>query len=72
MKTILHKSSSMFRPGVVSHGMLAVAGGLLFGVMVMGYGYFHQNKIGLYVGLAVIVAGVLNGIVQILIHDNRQ
>jgi len=70
MRTTFNRSSSIFRRGIVSWGQLAVAGVLLFGVMMTGHSYFHQNKIGLYIGVVVIMAGLLNGIVQILVHGN--
>jgi len=71
MRTTFRKSSPILKRGVVSRGELAVAGVLLVGVTVLWYGYFQQNKIGLYVGLAVILAGVLNGIVRILSRASR-
>ena len=60
------KSSSTSHGGAVSAGHLAVASVLLVGILVMGYGYFERNTFALYVGLAVILAGVLNGLVRIL------
>ena len=71
MRTTFDRSSPAFNRRVVSGGQLAVAGVLLVGVIVLGYGYFEQNKIGFYVGLAVILAGVLNGLVQILASGGR-
>ena len=47
-------------------GFLGLAGFLLAGVLALAYGYFRQNAIGLYGGLVLILAGVLNGVVWIL------
>lgn len=71
MRTSVNRSSRTSRRGISSKGQLALAGVLLLGVFVMGYSYFQQNKIGFYVGLLVIVAGVLNGVVQIVLRGNR-
>jgi len=60
------KSLPTFNRGVISGAQIVVAGVLLVGVVILGYGFFEQNTIGLYVGLVVILAGVLNGLVRIL------
>ncbi len=65
------KTSPPSKGGAVSAGQIAVACVLLIGVLVLGYGYFEQNTIALYVGLLVILAGVLNGLVRILMHGNQ-
>jgi len=71
MRTTFGELSPISERGVVSRGQLAAAGVLLVGVIVLGYGYFQQNKIGLYGGLAVTLAGALNGLVQILTRGGR-
>jgi len=71
MRTTFKKTSPTFRPGVVNKGQLGVAAVLLLGVIVLGYGYFQHSRAGSYVGLAVILVGVLNGVIQILVRDNR-
>ncbi len=50
---------------------LVIAVVLLLGIMVLAYGYFYESKIGLYVGLLVTAAGVLVGILQIILRCNR-
>ncbi len=65
------KSSPTSPGGAVSAGQIAVACVLFVGVVVLGYGYFEQSRIALYVGLAVILAGVLNGLVRILARGNK-
>lgn len=60
------KSPSVPRRGGVGKGWIVVASVLLVGVMVMGYGYFQQSEAGLYAGVAVIVAGVVTGLVRLL------
>ena len=59
-------SRQTVRGNIVSQGQIAVAGVLLVGVVALGYGYFAQNRIAFYAGLALTLAGVLNGLVQIL------
>jgi len=44
---------------------------LLLGIMVLAYGYFYGSKIGLYVGLFLTAAGVLVGILQMVIRSSR-
>lgn len=70
MRTSENRPSRASRRGIASKGQLALAGILLLGVIVMGYGYFQQNEIGFYIGLVVVVAGVLNGVVQIVLRGN--
>ena len=48
-----------------------IAAVLLLGIMVLTYGYFNENKIGLYVGLLVTAAGVLVGVLQIILRSSR-
>ena len=55
----------------MSVGVLIVATVLLAGLIITGYGYFEQDKVSLFIGLVVIVAGVLNGVVRMLVHGNR-
>lgn len=43
---------------------------LLFGVLSMAYGYFQDNQLMLYVGLAVTALGALNGIIFSVILSN--
>ena len=56
------------KPSRVTNGQLVLAAVLLLGLLLVAYGYFQQNTIGLYVGLLIIVAGVLNGVLQIIQH----
>ena len=71
MRRRVSESTPSAGRAIASKGQLALAGVLLLGVVVMGYGFFQQNKIGLYVGLLVIVAGVLSGVVQIVSRGIR-
>jgi hypothetical protein len=50
---------------------LVIAVVLLLGIMVLAYGYFYESKIGLYVGLLLTAAGVLVGILQIILRGNK-
>ena len=50
---------------------VAIAVVLLLGIMVLAYGYFNESKIGLYVGLLVTAAGVLVGVLQMVIRRSR-
>lgn len=71
MLATFRKTSPTFKRVVISKGQLAVAGVLLVGVIVLGYGYFQLNKVGFYLGLIVILAGVLNGLMHIMTRRNR-
>ncbi|RMF99868.1 MAG: hypothetical protein D6741_07740, partial [Planctomycetota bacterium] len=71
MRTTSGNSSATSEAGVVSKRRLAIAALLLVGVTVLGYGYFDHSRIGLFVGLVVVLAGVLNGIIQIVSSDDR-
>jgi len=71
MRTSVSGSSQSVMRGIASKGQLALAGVLLLGVVVMGYGYFQQNKIRLDVGHLVIVAGLLSGVVHIVSCGKR-
>ena len=44
---------------------------LLLGIMVLAYGYFYGSKIGLYVGLLLTTAGVLVGVLQMVIRNSK-
>jgi hypothetical protein len=44
---------------------------LLLGVLVMGYGYFHQSMPAIYLGLGVIGAGVIYSLVRILMYSDQ-
>jgi len=61
-----HPSSSM--RGIADRGWIAVAAILLTGLITIAYSYFHQNRIGLVVGLVMTAAGVLNGVIHGLRH----
>ena len=50
---------------------VAIAVVLLLGIMVLAYGYFYESKIGLYVGLLLTAAGVLVGVLQMVIRNSR-
>ncbi len=71
MRTTFSTSLSTSNRSFVRGGQLVVACVLLVGVIVLAYGYFEQNNVGIFVGLAVILAGVLNDLVRILTHGNR-
>jgi len=71
MQTVSNNPFLNFRSSVVSKGELLISTVLLVGVIIMGYGYFRQNKASLYVGLVVIFAGILTGVLQILTRDNK-
>ncbi len=71
MRMRLSKSVPTFRERAVSPGLLIVAIVLLVGVMVLAYGFFQQSRVGLGVGLVVILAGALNGVLKILARHNR-
>ena len=70
MRTAFGRFSQSDRRRTTDVGQLAVAGVLLVGVIVMAYGYLHETKIGLYLGLVLVVAGVLTGVVHILGRGN--
>ncbi len=66
------KNTSLgFESGVVSHGQLGVAALLLVGVILLGYGSFQQSWVALYVGVAVVLAGVLGGMIQVVVRHSR-
>jgi len=58
-------------PSSVTRGQLVMATVLLLGILEIGYGYFQQSKIGLYVGLLITAAGVLNGVLQIVMQGHK-
>jgi len=41
---------------------------LLVGVLLMTYGHLHENGLVLFAGLAVTLAGVLTGVIRIVIR----
>ena len=47
-------------------GIIAMALVCLVGIIVLSAGYFSGNRIALYAGLLITLAGVLTGIVQIV------
>jgi len=59
MRTTLKRSRA-------TKGQLYLAVVLLLGLLLVGYGYFQESKIGLWIGLLVIVAGVLKGVMHIV------
>jgi len=65
MRTTLSRSSPAGRR-VAGKGQLLVALVLLVGLCVLAFGFFEDNKVVLYAGLVVTLAGVLNGVIQIL------
>lgn len=71
MRKTTNRFSSTFKSGKVSPGQLVVAGVLLIGLLVLSYGYFQQNTVGFYMGLLLIVAGVLNGVVLLVTGSNK-
>jgi len=52
----------------ITRGQLGTATVVLIGVLMLTYGYFHPSKIGLYAGLFVTAAGVMMGVLQVVIH----
>ena len=46
----------------------ALATVLLIGILILAYGYYQQSHIAFYLGLIVIVAGVLSGILRIILR----
>lgn len=38
---------------------------LLVGLVILGYGYYLENRVAFYLGLMVTVGGVLTGIIQL-------
>ncbi len=50
----------LLKRGVVGQGSLLLAVVLLLGVTVLGYGCFHQSKVAMFAGAAVVVAGCLS------------
>ena len=71
MKTILDVSSPDFKPGFVSTWEIVVAGILLSGLIILGYGFAQHIKIVSFVGLVVILAAVLNGVIQIVTRPKK-
>ena len=55
----------------VSSGQLGIAVTALLGVLVMAYGVFSSNRLGVYAGVLLTAAAVLPGVVQILWHGRR-
>jgi hypothetical protein len=47
-------------------GWVGLAILLLVGVLLVGYGFLQNSRVGLYAGVLVIVAGVLCGVVRII------
>jgi hypothetical protein len=52
----------------VEKGSIILGGVLLFGILFVAYGYYQHSHIVLFVGLIVIVAGVLNGLFRFIIR----
>jgi len=59
----------MTRQNPVPRGHIVLAIVLFIGVLILAFGYYQQNRIGFYLGLFVIIAGVLNGIVHIILRS---
>jgi hypothetical protein len=55
----------------VGTGMLVIAVVLLAGVLVLAGGYAAHNRIALYAGLMVTLAGVLTGIWRLLLRGEH-
>jgi len=55
----------------VSRSEIGTATVLLLGVLGIAYGYFQPNKVVMYVGLILTAAGVLNGVLRIVMHGDR-
>lgn len=45
---------------------------LLLGVVVLGYGYYRSSTIALYAGAIITLAGVLTGIVSLVMSKDRE
>jgi hypothetical protein len=44
------------------------AGVMLLGVLTIAYGYFQNARFVLYAGLCIALAGVLGGVLRIVVH----
>jgi hypothetical protein len=55
----------------VGAGTIALALVLLAGVLLTAQGWFGQNRLALGAGLQVIVAGVLGGILRVVVFAKR-
>jgi len=58
-------------PGQVGASSVRIALVLLLGIIILGWGYSAGNRIGFYVGLLVTLAGVLTGIVRVVLPRGR-
>jgi spore maturation protein SpmA len=50
----------------VDSGFIWIATVLLFGILLLGWGYLGASRIGFYAGLMLTLAGVFTGILKIL------
>jgi hypothetical protein len=50
----------------VGTGFLWTAVALLLGILVLGIGHYSDNRVVFYAGVLITLAGVLNGVRQIL------
>jgi hypothetical protein len=71
MRKAFSKPSPIFQHYVASKGQLIAAGVLLFGLILISYGYFQQKMGILFTGLFVVVAGVINAVLQLLAGENK-
>ena len=71
MRTKLGKPAPASKSSRVSMREIVVACLLFIGLVILGYGYFQHMKIVFYIGLAVTLAGVLNGVVQIVSRESN-
>jgi len=72
MQILSNRHPHHFKTNVVKIGDITIAIVLLIGLIILGYGYLQHFKVAFYVGLIVIIAGVLNGIVQIIISKEER
>lgn len=44
---------------------------LLVGILMIAYGYYHESKLVLYLGLTITLIGVISGAFRIVIHPKK-
>lgn len=55
----------------VGKGWIGIASVLLLGVIALAGGYFTANRVAFYAGLLVTLAGVMLGILQLVVRGPR-
>jgi len=66
MSTVREEIASRAEHRPVDRGMLVVAVVFLAGPVTTGIGFFGPHRLCLYTGLAVVLAGVLAGVVRLV------